>query len=400
MPSTPPNNPVTWVENGVAHSAHWRSDGGWPAPTEILIGHDEMTADAAYRLVSAGTGVLWRGDFNNARQLLSALARRVDKRARSPRTDLTTAFHTHRADAAKRARLLGLLLVELDSDFTVPLRRAPDAREACREAFGGTGASKAGASARAADANGTASETASVISLRELLGVIGAHEWRREGVPVAALGARIHPHYGVFSPVRGEYLDLVAQAPLPVAATTPAGVAFDIGAGTGVLAALLASRGVTHVVATDLDPRALACATDNLTRLGLADRVEVVRADLFPAGHADLIVCNPPWIPAPATTSTDHAVYDPDSRMLRGFLVGLAGHLTPGGEGWLIISDIAERLGLRSRGELLDLIDDAGLGVVARHDIRPTHSKAVDTSDPLHAARAAEVTSLWRLAAK
>ncbi len=30
-----------------------------------------------------------------------------------------------------------------------------------------------------------------MVSLRELLGVIGAHEWRAKGIPVAALGARI-----------------------------------------------------------------------------------------------------------------------------------------------------------------------------------------------------------------
>jgi hypothetical protein len=56
-----------------------------------------------------------------------------------------------------------------------------------------------------------------VLSLRELLGLVSAHEWRKNGVPVAALGApphnRIHPHYGVFSPVRGEYLQLVADMP-------------------------------------------------------------------------------------------------------------------------------------------------------------------------------------------
>jgi hypothetical protein len=91
-------------------------------------------------------------------------------------------------------------------------------------------------------------------------------------------------------------------------------------------------------------------------------------------------------------------VYDPDSRMLKGFLAGLAAHLTPSGEGWLILSDLAERLGLRSREQLLGWIEAAGLSVRERLDIRPRHPKAVDTSDPLHAARSKEITSLWRLA--
>jgi hypothetical protein len=85
--------------------------------------------------------------------------------------------------------------------------------------------------------------------------------------------------------------------------------------------------------------------------------------------------------------------------MLRGFLNGLAAHLAPGGEGWLILSDFAEHLGLRPRAQLLEWIAAAGLSVLERHDVRPTHSRASDAADPLHVARAAEVTSLWRLAA-
>ncbi|MFG3437348.1 methyltransferase [Nonomuraea sp. NPDC047897] len=209
---------------------------------------------------------------------------------------------------------------------------------------------------------------------------------------VPALGARVHPHYGVFSPVRGEYVDLVAKAPLPARSR-----AFDIGTGTGVLAAVLARRGVERLVATDRDPRAVACARDNIERLGLAGRVDVLPADLFPAGRAPLVVCNPPWIPATPVSPVDHAVYDPGCRMLRGFLYGLAGHLEPGGEGWLILSDLGERLGLRTRERLLADIGAAGLRVVGRLDTRPRHPRATDPRDPLHAARAAEVTSLWRL---
>jgi hypothetical protein len=41
-----------------------------------------------------------------------------------------------------------------------------------------------------------------------------------------------------------------------------------------------------------------------------------------------------------------------------------------------------------------------GLTVVGREDIRPRHPKSSDETDPLHAARVAEVTSLWRLKAR
>ncbi|RZU63763.1 methyltransferase family protein [Microterricola gilva] len=395
---------VRWSDGGVERQARWRSEGGWPAPETVAIADEKLAADEAFRLVSAGTALLWRGDFQAARQLLSALGTRIDKRNRRAPRDLALAFRQHREQSFHRARLLSLLLVPLDADYTVLLRRAPQVADACSEAYGAAAVGVAASGAtRATPVPGD-----SVVALRELLGVIGAHEWRRRGVEVPELDVRvpgeparpgrIHPHYGVFSPVRGEYLELVATAPLPADAAE-IGRAVDVGTGTGVIAAILAHRGIRNVTATDLDARAIACARENVDRLGYARQVEVVAADLFAPGLADLIVCNPPWLPAEARIPSDYAVYDPDSQMLRGFLGGLRAHLNPGGEGWLIISDLAERLGLRSRGELLDLIEDSGLRVIERHDTRPTHARSSDASDPLHAARAREITSLWRLGA-
>lgn len=367
---------INWTENGIVHTAQWRSETGAPAPKRIIAADDTMKADVAYRLACEGTAILWRGDYHNARQLLQAMGRRIDRKTQKPAATLTEAFHLQRQSQAQRARTLGMLLLPFNADHSLPLRRAPDVRDACTEAYG------------------PASEPY-VTSLRELLGLIGAHEWRKKGVNVAALHASIHPHYGVFAPVRNEYIDLVAQAPLP-----STDLAFDIGTGTGVLAALLATRGVKNIVATDLNPRALECARDNIGRLGLTKQVSIIQTDLFPQGRAPLIVCNPPWVPARPNSPLEEAVYDPDSRMLKGFLAGLASHLTKHGEGWLIFSDLAEHLGLRSREQLLEYIAEAGLQVVAKLDARPVHPRAADRDDPLFAARTAEVTSLWRLTAQ
>lgn len=384
---------VHWSEGGQACSALWRSERGAPPPGKVVLADDRMTADQAYGLACQGIALLWRGDFQNARQMLTALASRADRQPRKRGASAASGedpesggkspadvFNLERQARAQRARTLGMLLVPLEPDYHIPLRRAPDVRQACAQAYG--------------PAQGT-----SVVSLRELLGVIGAHEWRTKGIDLTAIGGRIHPHYGVFAPIRSEYVDLVAGAPLPAAARSSC-VAFDIGTGTGVLAAVLARRGIQRVVATDQDPRALACARENLERLGLAGRVEVVQADLFPEGRAALVVCNPPWVPARPSSPLEHGIYDPDSRMLNGFLRGLAAHLEPGGEGWLTLSDLAEQLGLRSRQDLLAAIEGAGLKVADRIDIRPRHARVSDATDPLHRARRAEVTSLWRLAAR
>ena len=377
---------LRWTDNENACSAFWRSERGAPPPGRVVVADDATTADNAYGLACQGTALLWQGDFHNARQLLKALASRVDRPARKARAPAAAVpgpspvdlFNRLRLARSQRARTLGMLLVQLDAGYGIALRRAPDVRQACLEAWGpGTGSS--------------------VVSLRELLGLIGAHEWRVKGIELPAVGGRIHPHYGVFAPIRSEYVELVADAPLPDALASD-GVAFDIGTGTGVLAAVLARRGVRRVVATERDRRALACARDNLARLGLSERIELLEKDLFPEGRAALVVCNPPWVPARPSSSLERGIYDEGSRMLTGFLDGLPAHLAPGGEGWLILSDLAEHLGLRTRSQLLERIERAGLRVHGRIDTRPRHPRAADAGDPLHVARAAEVTSLWRLA--
>ena len=381
-----PVQAIHWLEEGKKFEAQWLHPS--PPPTRIVVADGKTTADEAYGLACQGAALLWRGDFQEARQMLNAMARRADRRqqrksrtaAATPVEDRAQAFHLYRQARSQRARTLNALLIPLNEDYSIPMRRAPDIRQACAEAYGPSG-------------------SASVTSLRALLGVIGAHEWRVKGIEIPEAGGRIHPHYGVFAPIRREYVDLVSTTPLPEACASSS-TAFDIGTGTGVLAAVLARRGLERVVATDLDPRALACARENVRQLGLSERVDVVQADLFPEGRAALVVCNPPWVPARPSSPLENGIFDPDSRMLRGFLEALPEHLEPGGEGWLILSDLAEHLGLRTRAQLLEFFETAGLRVVGRNDVAPRHPRAADETDPLHAARAAEITSLWRLASR
>ena len=381
---------LQWEDGGQTHSAKWHSENGIAPHKKIQIADDTLTADVAYRFACEGTAMLYKGDFQNARQLLQALVRRVDKPSKkSKRVERVEkdkikspidSFNLHRLAQSQRARILGMVLIQVNTDHSISLRRAPDVTQACLEAYG-------------------PQEDAYVISLRELLGVISAHEWRKTGVQVLTRDdeeVRIHPHYGVFSPVRSEYINLVLKAPLPDA-IKQSSTAFDIGTGTGVLAVVLALRGIQKIVATDLNDRAIACANENIDHLGLHSQIEIRKANLFPEAKAALIVCNPPWLPARPSSLLEHAVYDPDSQMLKGFLGKLKDHLLPHGEGWLILSDLAEHLGLRTRQELLNWIEQAGLKVLGRVDTKPTHHKVFDKTDALHAARAAEVTSLWSL---
>ena len=379
---------VQWQDNGTTRNTLWLSESNQPPPARIVTVDDQTTADAAYRLACEGTSMLWRGDFHNARQLLQALTRRIERSEQrkaskaaqfgKPVSDtavIANLFHQQRLVQAQRARVLSRLLLELDAGYVSRLRRAPEFSAACTAAFGELGES-------------------CLMSFRDLQGALGAAQWREKGVPISALDISIFPHYGVFAPTRHEYVQLLLDAPLPAVHD----LAFDIGTGTGLLAIILAQRGVKQVVATDLNPRALACAADNLQRLELVS-IALQQADLFPTQQplANLIVCNPPWLPAKPSSPLEYAVYDAKSAMLRGFLQDAGKHLAPQGEVWLILSDLAEHLQLRTREALLDWFAEAGLTVKYRLDTQPKHGRSQDKSDPLYAARSAEVTSLWCL---
>ncbi|HSH54171.1 MAG TPA: class I SAM-dependent methyltransferase [Methylotenera sp.] len=376
----PLNQTISWTETNKEKSGVWHSENGAPVPKRVQIADDTLKADMAYKLCCEGTALLWRGDFQNAKLLMQALSRRIDRPHKKPKkapSTMTEAFHLHRQAQSQKARILGMLVIEVGVGYNINLRRAPDVKAACEHAYG-------------------KSTHSFVVSLREILGLVGAYEWSKNGVDINVINNKIHPSYGVFSPIRGEYLDLVDVAPLP----KPCALAFDIGTGTGVLAAILANRGIKNIIATDNSHRALDCALKNITQLEMKNVVKIVEADLFPNaefGKADLIVCNPPWLPAHPSSALESAVYDDKSKMLKGFLNGLSARLTDEGEGWLILSDFAEHLGLRTREELLGWIAAANLNVIEKIDTKAKHNKTLDASDPLHAARKAEVTSLWRL---
>jgi hypothetical protein len=369
---------LNWQSGDVERSSLWQSQAGWVPPKKIVEIDDTISADSAYRLASEGQGLIWRGDFQNAKLLLQALKRRLTQRpAISSDLPLPERFHRIRLARAQAARTLGQLIILIEPGYQLKLRRAPAIDAACEAAY-------------------DLSNQSFALPLTELIGVLSAYQWQKQGVPVESLNASVFPQHGVFTPTRQEYLTLIQQAPLP----KPCPVAFDIGTGTGVIAALLVKKGAAHVVATDLSPRALACARLNIQQLGLQDSISFEQVDLFPTGLADLIVCNPPWLPGKVHSALDSAIYDPDSTMLKGFINGVGSHLNAQGQAWLVLSDLAEHLKLRTRETLLSWFEAAGLTVIEKHDQRPTHAKAKDTTDPLHAERALEITSLWRLSAE
>lgn len=122
----------------------------------------------------------------------------------------------------------------------------------------------------------------------------------------------------------------------------------EIGTGCGLLAVLAARMGGS-VVATDVNPLAIACARENARRHGVLDSVDLRIGDLFEpvkGGKFDLVLFNPPYLPV----SPDERTGDPlelawdggegGRSVLDGFLNELPDHLKPCGRALFVQSSL------------------------------------------------------------
>jgi release factor glutamine methyltransferase len=150
----------------------------------------------------------------------------------------------------------------------------------------------------------------------------------------------------------------------------------DLCTGSGCIAAAIAHNVKDAVVvATDINPAAVAIARENLERLGLSSRIVVEEGDLFAPLQRmvdrqpfHLLVANPPYIPSGQIAQLDRSVreYEPLSA-LDGGLDGMAihrrilaeapGHLFPGGQIFLEIAFDQADLARQIAGEHAEFAD-------------------------------------------
>jgi release factor glutamine methyltransferase len=125
----------------------------------------------------------------------------------------------------------------------------------------------------------------------------------------------------------------------------------DVGTGSGAIVVTVAKRlPQAELVATDISPEAIAVASDNATRHGVAERIEFVACDLLSdprvVGPWDVIVSNPPYVREDEFDALprDVRLHEPRTALVSGptgvELVGrlaaeAAEKLVPGG--WLLM---------------------------------------------------------------
>ncbi|MEC9346836.1 MAG: peptide chain release factor N(5)-glutamine methyltransferase [Pseudomonadota bacterium] len=147
----------------------------------------------------------------------------------------------------------------------------------------------------------------------------------------------------------------------------------DLGTGSGcLLLTLLAERPLATGTGVDRSRKALATAMANAADLGLAERAAFIAGDWFDAvaGVFDLVISNPPYIPAGeiATLEPEVRRFDPHLALdggpdgldcYRAILRGLPGHLSA--DGVVVLEH-----GAGQSAALADLAADAGMVVRER----------------------------------
>lgn len=154
----------------------------------------------------------------------------------------------------------------------------------------------------------------------------------------------------------------------------PFDTVLDLGTGSGcILLTLLAERAEARGLGVDISDAALAVASENATRLDVADRAGLTRSDWFSdvTGLFDLIVSNPPYIGVAEMGALDPDVRDWEPRMAltdegdglsayRAIAAGARDHLSPGGR---LLVEIGPSQGAAVAG----LFQAAGLEEIAVH---------------------------------
>lgn len=142
----------------------------------------------------------------------------------------------------------------------------------------------------------------------------------------------------------------------------------EIGTGSGLISLYCLRAGASSVVATDVNPAAVANAQYNVAGLQLpGERFEARQVPLDDSGafsvvregeRFDLIISNPPWEDAAPAAIDEYALYDDNFALLDSLLAGLPEHLAPDGRALLAygcvtairtLCDMAEERGLQVR---------------------------------------------------
>lgn len=207
------------------------------------------------------------------------------------------------------------------------------------------------------------------LSFPQMQGLNSSWQWYVKGIQYPVLSDRIHPFYGVYFPTRFDHLMLFESWIKQQRGVF--GSAMDVGTGCGVLSFQLLKHGIESVLASDINPNAIHSVQKDRGRMEIEpSKLITVQSDLFKniEGKSDLIVFNPPWLPAQKEEEgLDQAIYY-KADLFDRFFSEAAGHLNENGrivilfsnlalvEGYQVEHPVISELALQNRFKKSDLI--------------------------------------------
>ena len=175
----------------------------------------------------------------------------------------------------------------------------------------------------------------------------------------------------------------------------------EIGTGTGLISVLCLQYDAQKVVATDINPAAVANARYNAAILAPEQKLDVRQvAKEAPGAYEvikdderfDLIISNPPWEEGSVAKPADHAFFDPGFALMDSLLEDLPKHLNPGGRCLLAYGHVPAIKRLKAEAEKRNfefkILDSRNLEELPRDflpgmlvEIRPALRKATGNRD-------------------
>ena len=183
------------------------------------------------------------------------------------------------------------------------------------------------------------------LSFPDVQGLNSSWQWYKNGISYPGLEEKIHPYYGSYFPTRKDHLYLFDYWLRKYRGGKK--TALDMGTGCGILAFQLLTKGFERVLGTDINPNSILSAKLSAKTLGLEKKFNVIHSDLFENVDEkfDLIVFNPPWLPAENDiTGLDSAIYfEPD--LFSRFFDKAGDYLNEKGKIAFIFSNLGQKEG-------------------------------------------------------
>jgi len=172
----------------------------------------------------------------------------------------------------------------------------------------------------------------------QVQGLNSSWQWYEKGISIPVLDKKLHPFFGTYFPTRFEHLVVFDKWLKKYSGEKKS--AIDIGIGSGVISFQLLKHKFETVYGTDSNPNAIIGLSEDKE----ASKIALKYGDLFAdiKDKTELIVFNPPWIPASQNTEgLDKAIYY-DEDLFPRFFTEAKKHLKPRGKVVLLFSNLAQ----------------------------------------------------------